>query len=77
MTTTAERPKLPHWSSYDSVKAWYGDDRGYVPIQIAHGLSEVMKKQGLSSREAYRELVDRGAIIHIDPADDGEPEDPQ
>lgn len=67
------RSELRHWSTYATVGEWYADYRGYVPIQIAHGLDIAMQRHGLSFPDACRLLLDRHAIIHIDPRDDAEP----
>jgi hypothetical protein len=66
------RAGLRHWSTYTSVGAWYADYRGYVPILQAAALSR-LTRGGMSFRDAYRLLLQRGAIIHLDPADDTEP----
>jgi hypothetical protein len=60
-------------STYTSVGAWYADYRGYVPIQQAAALGWLTRHGTVSFRDAYRLLLKRGAIIHIDPADDAEP----
>jgi hypothetical protein len=67
------RTELRHWSTYTSVGAWYADYRGYVPIQQAAALDRLTRDGTLSFRDTYRLLLRRGAIIHIDPADDLEP----
>lgn len=56
---------LRHFSTYTSVGDWYADYRGKVPIQMAAGLSGVMAARSLSFADAYRLLVERGAIIEI------------
>ena len=48
--------------------------RGYVPIQQAAALDRLTRDGTLSLRDACRLLLRRRAIIHIDPADDIEPE---
>jgi hypothetical protein len=63
------RSELRHWSTYASVGEWFRDYHGYVPIQAAAGLDRLMRQSGMSFPEAYRTLLGRGAIIHIDPAD--------
>ena len=73
--TDDDRPELPHWSTYDSVGAWYRDRIGRVPVQMAHSIDRTMKLRGLTFREAYRLLLRGGAIIHIDPTDDIEPDE--
>ena len=67
------RAELRHWSTYTSVGAWYADHRGYVPIQQAAALGRLTRDGTMSFRDAYRLLLRRRAIIHIDPADDVEP----
>ena len=67
------RSALRHWSTYATVGEWFDDYRGYVPIQMAAGISRTMKERGLTFREAYTLLVSRGAIIHINPSDDDVP----
>ena len=67
------RAELRHWSTYTSVSEWYADHRGYVPIQAAAALGRLTRDGTLSFRDAYRLLLRRGAIIHLDPADDVEP----
>ena len=67
-------PRLPHWSTYDSAGSYYRDYRGRVPIQMMQAISGLMTERGLTFREASRQLLRAGKIIHIDPADDIEPE---
>ena len=67
------RSELRHWSTYATVSEWFRDYHGYVPIQMAAGLDRLMRDTGKSFPEAYRTLVGKGRIIHIDPADDREP----
>jgi len=52
------RAELRHWSTYTSVGEWYTDHRGYVPIQMAAGISRTMKERGVN--------VPRG--VHVSPA---------
>jgi hypothetical protein len=66
--------ELRHWSTYTSVGEWFDDYHGYVPIQMAAALGRLTRDNGMSFPDAYRLLLGRGAIIHIDPADDAEPE---
>lgn len=42
---------------------------------MAHALSQVCKRHGLSFRDAYRRLLDAGAIVHMNPANDIEPDE--
>jgi hypothetical protein len=67
------RAELRHWSTYATVGAWYADYIGYVPIQQAASLDRLIRQTGMSFPDAYRTLVERRKIIHIDPADDLEP----
>lgn len=70
------RSELRHWSTYGSVLEWYEDYREYVPITMAHGLSQFRERHpDLTFRDAYRSLLHAGAIIHVDPANDIEPDD--
>jgi hypothetical protein len=71
--TRKPRAELRHWSAYASVGEWFRDYRGYVPIQMAHGLDQLIRRTGMSFPDAYRTLLRRGAIIHLDPSDDLEP----
>ena len=66
--------QLRHWSTYASVGDWFNDYRGYVPIQMAHALSNLMQDRGLTFPEVYAQLLGAGKIIHLDPADDAIPE---
>lgn len=79
MSTFNRKPRseLRHWSTYASVGEWFNDYHGYVPIQMPHALSQLLKANpGMTFREAYARLLRVGAIIHIDPAGDAIPEDP-
>jgi hypothetical protein len=69
------RARLRDPLTYATVGEWYADYHGFVPIQMAHGLSQVMKARGLSFPDAYRLLRDKGAIIELQPAPTG-PGDP-
>lgn len=51
---------------YASVGEWYEAHRGRVPIQAAAALSQLVREQHMSFAEAFRTLVDRGALILID-----------
>jgi hypothetical protein len=66
--------ELRHWSTYTSVTEWFDDYRGYVPIQMAAALGRLTRGNGMTFPDAYRLLLKGGAIIHIDPADDVEPD---
>ena len=68
------RTALRHWSTYTSVGEWFDDYRGYVPIQQAAALGRLTHEDGLTFPDAYRLLLKRRAIIHIDPADDVDPD---
>ena len=63
--------KLRPPETYSTVGDWWEDYRGHVPIQMAHGLSRYMDKHGCSFAEAYRALRGAGAIVEIDPPEDG------
>jgi hypothetical protein len=67
------KSELRHWSTYATVGEWFADYQGYVPIQIPHAIDRLIRATGLSFPDAYRHLLRRGTIIHIDPADDLEP----
>ena len=61
------RSELRDALTYSTVGEWFADYHGYVPIQMAHGLSQYMKRTGCTFPEAYTRLVDAGAIIEVDP----------
>jgi hypothetical protein len=69
------RARLRDPLTYTSVGEWFADYHGFVPIQMAHGLSQTMTARGLSFPDAYRLLRDGGAIIELQPASTA-PEDP-
>ena len=52
--------------SYPTVGAWYEAHQGRVPIQAAHALSKLTRDGRMSFAEAFRTLVDRGALILIE-----------
>jgi len=56
--------------NYDSVGAWYEAHRGRVPIQAALALDRLIRHRGLPFGEAFRTLVDRGALILLDSNDE-------
>lgn len=61
------RSELRHWSTYASVDEWFGDYRGYVPIQMAAGLGRLMRQHpGLTFADAYATLLHAGAIIELE-----------
>jgi hypothetical protein len=66
----AEHPgdgrRLRHWSEYESAGDYYADYRGSVPITMMVGISRVMRERSLTFREAYRLLLDAGAILHVE-----------
>ena len=66
------REQLRRWSTYATVGEWFTDYAGYVPIQIPAAISRLIRNTGMSFPDAYRTLLKRGAIIHLDPADDAE-----
>jgi hypothetical protein len=55
--------------AYPDVWAWWLDHQGRVPITMAHGLSQYVKHHGCTFGEAFSALVDRGAIVLIEPED--------
>jgi hypothetical protein len=59
-------PELPDPVSYATVGEWFADYHGYVPIQMARGLTEYMARHGCTFREAYASLRKAGAIIEVD-----------
>ena len=63
------KDQLRHWSTYDSIGAYFADYRGYVPLAMMHGISQTMRNRGLSFVEAYRLLFEGSAIIHVDDTD--------
>ncbi|MFN8520149.1 MAG: hypothetical protein U0667_12315 [Chloroflexota bacterium] len=52
--------------TYATVSEWWADYHGFVPIQMAQGLSQ-LTKQGMPFGEAYLKLLDAGRIIELDP----------
>ena len=58
--------RLRHWSTYATAGEYWADYRGYVPIQQMVVISQVMRARGCTFVEAYRVLLDTGAIIHIE-----------
>lgn len=66
----ARKPKdqLRHWSGYDSPHDYYEDYRGYISIQMIIGISQTMRRHGLSFVGAYVLLLGGGAIIELDAA---------
>ncbi len=65
------RARLRDPLTYGSVSEWFADYRGFVPIQMAKGLSDVMRAHGITFAEAYRLLRDAGAIIEIEYPESG------
>lgn len=61
------RARLRDPLTYESVGEWYADYRGFVPIQMAHGLSRAMKELDLSFPAAYRLLRNGRAISEVLP----------
>ena len=51
---------------YASVGDWYEAHRGRVPIQAAAALSRLVRERHISFADAFRTLVDRGALILIE-----------
>lgn len=70
-TREARRARQRPPESYGSVSEWFGDYRGFVPLQMAHALSQ-LTAAGMGFPDAYRTLRDQGRIIEIDPASDPE-----
>jgi hypothetical protein len=60
------REELRDPLTYVTVGEWYRDYRGYVPIQMAHGLDQYVKRTGATFAEAYAALRSAGAIIELD-----------
>lgn len=52
---------------YPNVYAWWLDHQGRVPITMAHALSQYIKRHGCTFAEAYTAMLDRGAIVLIEP----------
>ena len=72
----ARRRALRDPHTYSDITEWWADYRGFVPIQMAHGLSQVMKQRGLTFPEAWDLLVGHGAIVVIEYPDDPPKEQP-
>ena len=53
--------------AYPDVHAWWLDHQGRVPITMAHALSQYCKRHGCTFAEAFTALLDRGAIVLIEP----------
>jgi hypothetical protein len=51
---------------YASVGEWYEAHRGRVPIQAAQALSQLVRERQVSFADAFRTLVDAGALILIE-----------
>jgi hypothetical protein len=60
---------------YASVGEWFEAHRGRVPIQAAHALSRLVSERDMSFADAFRTLVDAGALILIEDEDEAEIED--
>jgi hypothetical protein len=56
---------------YSSVGEWYEAHQGRVPIQAAAALSRLVRERNMSFSDAFRSLIDAGALILIE----GEAED--
>jgi len=63
--TRKPESELRHWSTYDTVGEWFADHHGYVPIQMAAGIDQLMRRTGCTFVEAYGRLVTAGKIIHV------------
>jgi hypothetical protein len=72
----ARKARLRDPHTYTTAGEWWGDYRGFVPIQMAHGLSQVMKRRGVTFPEAWDILVGTGQIVMLDDAP-GEATDPE
>ena len=55
--------------AYPNVHEWYLDHRGRVPIQMAHGLSQYIKRHECTFAEAFTALVNGGAIVLVESKD--------
>ncbi len=60
------RSELRHWSTYASPQEFWLYYHGYVPIPMMVGISRLMKAEDISFADAYRRLLGRGAIIHLE-----------
>jgi hypothetical protein len=67
------KAELRHWSTYGSPTEYHEDYRGHVPLPMMVGISQAMREGGLTFVEAYRALLDRGAIVHVNPDEPAEP----
>ena len=64
------KSELRDWSTYATVGEWFDDYHGYVPIQMAAGLSRLMRTHiELTFPEAYATLLHAGTIIELQPDD--------
>ena len=54
--------------TYESVSDWYRHHIGRVPIQMAWGIDQRMKRTGETFAEAWTALVKAGRIILIEPS---------
>jgi hypothetical protein len=68
----ARRARQRRPESYESVSAWFADYRGFVPLPMAHALSQ-LTATGMSFHDAYLKLLREGRIVEIEPL----PRDPQ
>lgn len=59
------RDQLRHWSTYTSPGEYWADYRGYVPLAMMVGITRLMREHDLAFADAYRMLLDAGAIIHV------------
>lgn len=74
MPRRKRQDQLRHWSTYETIGQWYDDYAGYVPIQMAQEISQVIKEYGVTFADAYGMLLRAGKIIHLGPKDDEVPE---
>ncbi len=59
----AARQRPPE--TYETVSEWWADYHGFVPIQMAQGLSE-LTRQGMPFGQAYLTLLGAGRIIEFE-----------
>ena len=53
--------------SYATITEWWRDYHGFVPLAMAHGISQAMREHDLSFRDAYLKLLKGGAIVELEP----------
>lgn len=67
-TWAHRRAALRPPETYTTVGDWFSDYHGFVPVTMAHALSQVIEREHIPFAEAYARLVARGSIIEIDDA---------